>query len=87
MNSFWWYLLYVLLQGMLLPMITVSLTMIGNLNRKIISDNYNTAPQGSKFAVATLYLQNYSNGMTVAPDPGSWILVADNVTYSEVVET
>jgi tetratricopeptide (TPR) repeat protein len=48
---------------------------------------FDTAPQGSKFVLATLYLQNYSNGVTVAPDPGSWILVVDNVTYSEVLET
>ena len=46
---------------------------------------FDTAPQGSEFVVATLYLQNYSNGVTVAPDPGSWILVADNVTYSAVL--
>ena len=48
---------------------------------------FDTAPQGSEFVVATLYLQNYSNGVTVAPDPGSWILVADNVTYSDVLES
>jgi hypothetical protein len=43
---------------------------------------YSTPDQGFEFVVATLYLQNYSNNILVAPNPGSWILVADNVTYS-----
>lgn len=50
-------------------------------------EQFDAAPQGSEFVVATLYLQNYSNGVTVSPDPGSWILVADNVTYSAVLES
>ena len=43
---------------------------------------YFTPSPGYEFVVATVYLQNYSNGVDVAPTPDSWILVANNVTYS-----
>ncbi len=43
---------------------------------------YDRTSPDHEFVLATVYLQNYSTDVDVAPTPDGWDLVADNVTYS-----